>query len=92
MDYKIDDKTLGRLITNVGIERLVAAFPQKDQRKALEMVSMRELAQMMAMNESTMRWHVAEGHIPYPQHRLVRRGYYTRDEAEAIAKTWKARN
>ena len=92
MNYNIDDKTVGRLITNVGLERLVAALPQKDLRKALEMVSIRELARMMAMNESTMRWHVAEGRIPYPQVRLVRRGYYTREEAEAIAKAWKARN
>ena len=91
MNCDIDDKTVGRLITNVGLERLVAAFPQRDLRKALDMVSIRELAEMMAMNESTLRWHVAEGHVPHPQHRLVRRPYYTREEAEAIAKAW-ARN
>jgi hypothetical protein len=50
MNYEIDDKTVGRLITDVGLERLVAALPQRDLRKALDLVSMPELAQMIGMN------------------------------------------
>ena len=92
MTYNIDDKTVGRLITDVGLERLVAALPQRDLRKALDLISMPELAQMINVNYSTLRWHMGEGHLPVPQHRLVRRGYYSRVEAEAIAKAWKARN
>lgn len=52
MTYKIDDTTVGKLITSVGLERLVAALPQRDLRKALDLVSMPELAQMIGMNYS----------------------------------------
>ncbi len=88
----IDETTIRTAIAGLAIERLLAAVPQSDLLPALGLVSKRDLAQMIGMNYSTMRWHVATGRIPRPTIRLNRRPYYTKAEAEAIAKAWSERN
>ena len=88
----IDETTIRTAIAGLAIERLLAAVPQSDLLPALGLVPKRELAQMMGINYSTVRWHVGNGRIPRPTIRLNRRAYYTKEEAEAIAKAWKKRN
>lgn len=92
MAYKIDEQLLRRLIGQFGVERLIAGLPQDEVRKALELVSMQEIADMLDMKYNTLHWHMTEGHIPYPQIRLARRAYFTCREATAIVKDWKTRN
>jgi hypothetical protein len=86
MNY--NEATIEKLITNVGMDRLANALPQNQVRKALDLVSVHDLAQTLGLSYSAFRWHMGTGRIPAPQHRLVRRAYYTTHEAEAIAKAW----
>jgi hypothetical protein len=79
---------LERLIERFGVERLISALPQADVRDALDLVSMQELAVMLGLNYNTLRSRMKDGKIPFPQVRLVRRAFFTRDEADAIAKAW----
>jgi hypothetical protein len=85
----VDEKTIRTAIAGLTIDRLLAAVPQSDLLPALGLVPKHELAQMMGINYSTMRWLVGKGRIPRPTIRLNRRAYYARDEAEAIVKAWK---
>ena len=85
----IDEKTVRKVVPNLGAEQLVSALPQYALRKALALVSRRKLAQMLGLHESTLRWHRSKGRIPRPTKRLQRRAYYSQDEAEAIAHRWK---
>lgn len=89
---KLNETTIRKAITTIGIERLLANVPQSDLLPSLGLVSMTTLAQMMGMNYSTMRHHVDKGRIPRPTIRLRRRPYYTASEAEAITKVWKEGN
>ena len=88
----VDETTIKAVITGLAIDRLLATVPQSDLLPALGLVPKRELAQMMGINYSTMRWHVGKGRIPRPTIRLNRRAYYTKAEAEAIAEAWSERN
>jgi hypothetical protein len=88
----IDEQTVRKVVPTLGAEQLVSALPQYALRKALALVSMRELAGMMGMHESTLRWHRSKGRIPRPTKRLQRRAYYSQEEAEAIAHRWKTEN
>ncbi len=90
--HKINETTIRMAITTLGIERLLENVPQSDLLPALGLVSMRDLAQMMNLNYSTMRWHVGKHRIPRPTIRLNRRPYYTIAEAESIAEAWKQGN
>ena len=85
----IEETTIRKAITSLGIERLLANVPQSDLLPVLGLVSKRELAQMMDLNYSTMRWHVGQGRIPRPTIKLNRRSYYSKAEAEAMAEAWK---
>jgi hypothetical protein len=85
----IDETTIRTAIAGLAIERLLAAVPQSDLLPALGLVPKHELAQMMGINYSTMRWLVGKGRIPRPTIRLNRRPYYTKAEAETIVKAWK---
>lgn len=80
---------LQRLIERFGVERLIGALPQADVRDALDLVSMQELAAMLGLNYNTLRSQMKDGRIPFPQVRLVRRAFFTKDEADAIAKAWR---
>lgn len=85
----IDETTIKKVITAIGIDRLLESVPQSDLLPALGLVSMRNLSQMMGMNYSTVRWHVKQERIPRPTIRLKRRSYYRKTEAEAIAQAWR---
>ncbi len=84
----VDEELLQKLVGHFGVQRLVAALPQKEVRKVLDLVSLQEMTAMLGTNYSTLHWYMDEGRIPYPQVRLVRRPYYTRNEAEAIVRAW----
>ena len=92
MKPKHNDRQLRQLLAHFGVEKLIAALPQDEVRKALDLVSTQEVAQMLGMNYNTFHWHMAEGHIPFPQIRLVRRAYFTRNEADAIVQDWTQKN
>ena len=83
-----DRQTLELLVSHFGTERLIAAFPQRQVTKLLDMVSVRELADDMNLNYHTLRSHMNDGAIPFPQVRLVRRAYFTREQAETIKQEW----
>jgi hypothetical protein len=85
----IEETTIRKAITSLGIERLLANVPQSDLMPILGLVSMQGLAEMMDLNYSTMRWHVGQGRIPHPTIKLNRRSYYPKAEAEAMAEAWK---
>jgi len=84
-----DRQTLELLVSHFGIERLIAAFPQRHVTNLLDLVSIRELANELSLNYHTFRSHMNEGRIPFPTVRLVRRAYYTREQAENIKQEWK---
>ena len=87
-----DRQTLEVLISHFGTQRLIAALPQRQVTKLLDLVSVRELADGMDLNYHTLRSHMNDGTIPFPTVRLVRRAYYTRDQADKIKEQWKKRN
>ena len=84
-----DRQTLELLVSYFGTERLIAAFPQRHVTKLLDLVSVRELADDMNLNYHTLRSHMNDGAIPFPTERLVRRAYYTREQADNIKQEWK---
>jgi hypothetical protein len=89
----IDDRqTLDMLIEHFGTERLIAALPQRPVAKLLGLVSMRELADDMEVNYERLRYAMGMGKIPYPDVRLLRRAYFTKEQADRIKKQWKERN
>jgi hypothetical protein len=88
----IEEQTIRKAITSLGIERLLANVPQSDLMPILGLVSMQGLAEMMDLNYSTMRWHVGQGRIPRPTIKLNRRSYYPKAEAEAMAEAWKKKS
>ena len=53
-----NEATIERLITNVGLERLANALPQNQVRKALDLVSVHDLAQMLGLSYIAFRWHM----------------------------------
>lgn len=88
----IDEKeTLDLLIEHFGVEKLIAALPQRPVAKLLRLVSMRELADDMKVNYDTLRYAMGR-RIPYPEVRLLRRAYYTREQADRIKRQWKKEN
>ena len=89
----LDDKQMIELlIENFGTERLIAALPQRQVTKLLDLVSVRELADGINLNYHTLRSHMNDDTIPFPTVRLVRRAYYTRDQADKIKEQWMKRN
>ena len=83
-----DKQMIELLIENFGTERILAAMPKRDVVAMLDLVSVRELAETMNLNYNTFRSHMNEGRIPFPTVRLVRRAYFTREQAETIKQEW----
>ncbi|MCH7686075.1 MAG: hypothetical protein IH899_05240 [Planctomycetes bacterium] len=83
-----DRQTLEVLVSHFGTERILAALPQRHVTKLLDLVSVRELADDLSLNYHTFRSHMNEGRIPFPTVRLVRRAYFTREQAETIKQEW----
>jgi len=89
----IDDRqTLDLLVSHFGVERLIAALPQRPVTELLGLVSMRELAGDMEVNYERLRYAMNVGRIPYPEVRVLRRAYYTKEQAERIKQHWKEKN
>ena len=84
-----DKQMIELLIENFGTERILAALPQRHVTKLLDLISVRELADDLSLNYHTFRSHMNEGRIPFPTVRLVRRAYFTREQAENIIQEWK---
>lgn len=83
-----DLEILRRLVEEFGVGRLLAALPQAETRRALNLVSVHELAARLGLNYDTLRWHMSHSRIPFPSVRLLRRAYYSEEEADTIAAEW----
>ena len=89
MDGNLNREDLDRLVDHFGIERVIAALPQKDVCKVLGLVCMKELTQELGVRYGTFRHHMRAGTIPFPEVRLLRRAYFRKQEVETIIKKLK---
>lgn len=86
---KSDDlETLHRLVKKLGVGRFLAALPQAETRRALNLVSVHELAEKLGLKYDTFRWWMIRGRIPFPSVRLLRRAYYSQEDADTIVAEW----
>ena len=92
MDRKLKREDLDRLVDHFGIEKMIAALPQKEVCKVLDLVSMKDLAEELDVRYDTFRHYMQAGTIPFPEVRLLRRAYFRKEEVEAIIKKWKQDN
>ena len=76
------------LVSHFGVERLVAELPQKEVAKLLDLVPVRDLAEELGVTYDSLRYAMSSDRIPFPTVRLVRRAYYTREQADEIKKKW----
>ncbi len=77
-------KEFDRIVKHFGKERLVAALPQKEVCKVLGLVCLRHLTTELDVSYDLFRRYMEAGTIPFPEVRILRRCYYTTEEAEAI--------
>ena len=77
-------KTIDRLISHFGVERILHALPQHEVCSALELVSVQELAEQLGLGYDSLRSQMQSGKIPFPDVRLVRRAFFTKDQAQTI--------
>lgn len=75
---------LAELVGRFGAERLFTALPQDEACKVMHLVSIGELAARLGLKYTTVRSRMNNGKIPFPTIRLVRRAYFTAEEADAI--------
>ena len=85
-------KNITKLVEHFGFEKIIAALPQREVREALGLVTAIELATEMGLTYDELRWQLNSGSIPHPTHKLVRRCFYTHDEADAIKQAWQRKN
>lgn len=86
MDGTVDRKDFDRLVEHFGMNRVIAALPQKEVCNFLGLVCVRDLTKQLGVCYETFRSHMQAGTIPYPEVRLHRRAYFRKEEAEAIRK------
>lgn len=84
-----EQQILEQLVTHFGFENLIAQLPQRKVCEALKLVTPNELATSLGLSYDELRWQLNSGDIPHPSFRMVRRGYYTHDEAKKIRSRWK---
>ena len=92
MDRNLNRKDLDRLVEHFGIEKMIAALPQKEVCEVLDLVSMEYLAEELDVRYDTLRHYMQAGAISFPEVRLLRRAYFRKEEVEAIIKKWKQDN
>lgn len=78
------DHLCRKLCNDFGTERIIAALPQDEVKELLGLISIKELAEELAINYDTLRSRMDSKQIPYPEVRLRRRAYYTREQADEI--------
>lgn len=83
-----DETMFAMLIHHFGAERIISALPQAEVVAVLGLVSVSELTKALNVNYSTLRYSMSVGIIPYPEVRLLRRAYYSPQQAEHIKQTW----
>ena len=86
MEGQLTRKDLDQIIAHFGLERIVAALPQKQVCDVLELVCVKDLSQELNVGYDKFRSYMASGTIPYPQVRLLRRAYFRKEVAESIRK------
>lgn len=73
-----------QIVKHFGIDRIVGALPQKEVCDVLGLVSLKDLTNDIGISYDLFRRHMESGSVPYPEARLLRRAYFTSDEANAI--------
>lgn len=89
MAEKLKRKDLEQIITHFGIEKVIAALPQKEVCTVLELVSLKQLTEELGIGYDSFRSYMHTGVIPYPEVRILRRAYFRKGEAEMIRKKLK---
>lgn len=74
-----------KLCDTIGTEKMLAALPQHHVKESLGLVSIKEIADQLSVPYETLRSRMDAGQIPFPEMRLKRRAYFTREQAEEIA-------
>ncbi len=92
MDRNLNRKDLDRLVDHFGIEKIIAALPQKEVCNVLGLVCLKELTQELDVRYDTLRHYMQAGVITFPEVRLLRRAYFRKEEVAAIIKKWKQDN
>ena len=90
MKHTTEQQTCERLVSFFGVERIISFLPQHEVRQAFDLVSVRELAESVAVNYDTFRSRMYVGRITFPNFLVQRRAYFTREQAEEIKQNWKA--
>ncbi|QDT95287.1 hypothetical protein [Gimesia aquarii] len=72
------------IVKSFGKERIAAALPQKEVCQVLGLVCLRDLTDDLGVSYDKFRRYMEAGKIPFPEVRLLRRTYYTTQEADAI--------
>ena len=88
MKHTTEQRTCERLVSFFGVERILSFLPQHEVRQALDLVSVRELAESLAVNYDTFRSRMYVGRIAFPTFLVQRRAYFTREQAEEIKQNW----
>ena len=84
-----ETQILKQLVEHFGVENLIAKLPQEEVAKALKLVKPIELASELGLTYDELRWQLNVGAIPHPSFKLVRRAYFTAQEAKEIKANWK---
>ena len=90
MRHTTEQQTCERLVSFFGVERIISFLPQHEVRQAFDLVSVRELAESVAVNYDTFRSRMYVGRIAFPKFLVQRRAYFTREQAEEIKQNWQA--
>lgn len=85
-------KQFDKVVKHFGMERIVAALPQREVCDVLGLVCLKNLTQELGMSYDVFRRYMESGSVPYPEVRLLRRAYYTQAEGEAIKQKLKNDN
>ena len=62
-----------KVVDHFGVDRMVAALPQKEVCDVLGLVCLKELTHELGISYDLFRRHMESGSVPYPEVRLLRR-------------------
>ena len=65
MDRKLKREDLDRLVDHFGIEKIIAALPQKEVCEVLDLVSMKNLTEKLDVRYDTLRHYMQAGVITF---------------------------
>ncbi|MCC9602894.1 helix-turn-helix domain-containing protein [Stieleria sp. JC731] len=78
------DQVLERLQQTVGAETLLSVLPQSLVKRSLQLRSVTDLADELAVPYETLRSRIETGLVPEPEMRLGRRAFFTAEQVRTI--------